>query len=89
MAFQALLQLAQALELLLPDAGGGNLGPELDDMGQILHGELGVALGAEGPELGVQLELFTLELCHAGVVRLGLLLRDGVQSGILRLQSGF
>ena len=25
--FQAFLQLAEALELLLPDAGGGNLGP--------------------------------------------------------------
>ena len=39
--FSRLLQLAQALELLLPDLAGGDLGPQLDDPGQVVHGELG------------------------------------------------
>ena len=55
MAFKAGLQLAEALKLLLPDLGGGNLGPQLNDMGQILHGELGVALCQQAVQLRVEL----------------------------------
>ena len=43
-------------------------------MGQVLHGELGVPLLAQGRELRVQLQLPALELRHAGVVLLDLLL---------------
>ena len=71
---EPVLQLAQPLELLLPDAGGRDLGPQLDDVGQVLHGQLRVALGAEGIELRGQLQLPALELRHAGVILLGLFL---------------
>ncbi len=74
MVFQALLKLAQTLELLLPNAGGGNLGPQLNDVGQILHGQLGLTLLIDDAELRGELEVPAFQLRHAGVVLLGLLL---------------
>ena len=71
---EPLLQLAEPLEFLLPDLGGGDLCPKLDDMGQIVHAQLGIALFAKGGELRVQLELLALEEGHALVIRLGALL---------------
>ena len=41
---QPLLQLGQPLELLLLDAAGGDVGPQLDDVGQVLLGEGGVGI---------------------------------------------
>ena len=71
---EPLLQLAEPLEFLLPDLGGGDLCPKLDDMGQIVHAQLGIALFAKGGELRVQLQLLALEEGHALVIRLGALL---------------
>ena len=73
-AFQAALQLAQALELLLLDLGRRDLGPQLDDVGQVLHGQLGVALFHQAAQLRVQLHLLAFQLRHPGVVALGLFL---------------
>ncbi|CAN4003274.1 Malate-2H(+)/Na(+)-lactate antiporter, partial [Dysosmobacter welbionis] len=74
MALEPHFQLAQALELLLPDLGRRDFGPQLDNMGQILHGELWIALFQQTVQLCVQLEFLALQLRHAGVVALGLLL---------------
>ena len=62
---QPLVQLAQALELLLTDLAGGDLGPQLDDPGQIVHGQLRGALGGELVQLLLELELPALQLRQA------------------------
>ena len=41
---QPLLQPGQALVLTFLDLAGGDLGPQLDDVGQVVHGQLGVSL---------------------------------------------
>ena len=73
-ALEPPLQLAQALELLFPDLGRRDLGPQLDDVGQVVHAELGVALFQQTVQLRVQLHLPALQLRHPGVVLLRLLL---------------
>ena len=45
---EPVLQLGQPLELLLLDLAGGDLGPQLDDPGQVGGGEGRVALGLQG-----------------------------------------
>ena len=45
---EPLLQLAEPLEFLLPDLGGRDLGPQLDNVGDILHGQLGITLQKQG-----------------------------------------
>ena len=63
--FQAVGQLAQALELGLADAAGGNFRPQLDHAGEIVHRQLGIALRAETVQLALRLELEAPELGKA------------------------
>ena len=44
MGFQPLFQLSQPLEFLLLDSTGGNVGPQLNDVGQMLFGKGGMGL---------------------------------------------
>ena len=72
-ALQPLLQLGQALILCLLDAAGGNVGPKLDDVGQVLLGEFGLGLLLQTLPLPLQLQLGALDLGQAaiGVLRSG------------------
>ena len=71
-----LLQLGQPLELLFLDLAGGDLRPHLDDTGDVLHGQLGRALGAENVQLVSDADLLTAKLRDAGVAVVQLLLGE-------------
>ena len=58
---QPLLQLGQALVLRLLDLAGGDLGPQLDDPGQVLHRQGRGALGVQLAQLVLKLELPALD----------------------------
>ena len=68
MLLEPLLQLGQALELLFFDLAGGDLGPHLDDPGDILHGQLGGTLGVQCRQFILQPHLLAAQLGDAGVV---------------------
>ena len=70
MLFEALVELAQAAELILADARGGDLRPQLDHAGKVVHCELRVALRAKRVELVLRLHLKALELGQALEIRL-------------------
>ena len=59
---EALVKLAQTAELVFTDSRGGNLRPELDYAGEVVHRELRVTLRAELVELGLCLDGKALEL---------------------------
>ena len=62
MFLEALVKLAQTAKLVFTDTRGGNLRPELDHAGEVVHRELRVALCAERIELGLRLDGKALEL---------------------------
>ena len=68
------LQLAQALILLLADLAGGDLRPQLDDAGDVVHRQLGRAELFELLELTLNPHLLTAQLRDAGIARVKLLL---------------
>ena len=74
MLLQTLLQLGQAAEFLLLDLAGRNLGPHLNDPGNIVHGQLGRTLGLQGRQLLLQPQLLAAELGNAGIAGVQLLL---------------
>ena len=59
---EALVKLAQTAKLVFTDSRGGNLRPELDYAGEVVHRELRVTLRAELVELGLRLDGKALEL---------------------------
>ena len=59
---EALVKLAQTAELVFTDTRGGNLRPELDHAGEVVHRELRVTLRAERVKLGLRLDGKALEL---------------------------
>ena len=71
LGLEPLVQLAEALELLLPDLAGRDLRPQLDYPGQVLHGQLGLPLGGEAVQLRLELHLPALDLRQA--LKVGLL----------------
>ena len=74
-ALEALLQLAEPLEFLLPDLGGLDFGPQLDDVGDVLHGQLGISLQKQGVQLRLTLEDLAFQRGDLLVIRLRALLR--------------
>ena len=68
--FQALVELTQAVELVLADAGGGDLCPQLDHAGKVVHRKLRVTLRAERVKLLLRLHGEALELGEAFKIRL-------------------
>ena len=75
MALEPLFQLAEPLEFLLPDLGGRDLGPQLDNVGNILHGQLGIALQKQGVQLRLTLEDLAFQRGDLLVIRLRAFLR--------------
>ena len=71
MLLQAFIQFAQALELILFDAAGGNSRPQLDDPRQIVHGQFRHALFVHPGQLLRDAHVRAPELCEAGVVVAG------------------
>ena len=59
---EPVLQVGQPLVLLLLDLGGRDLGPQLDDPGQVGHGQGRGRLGLQGLELVLEPGLLALEL---------------------------
>ena len=53
--FQPVAQSGQPLKFVLPDAGGGDLGPQLYYAGHIVHGQLRPPLGFQSVQLATQL----------------------------------
>ena len=76
MLLQPVLQLGQALELLFLDLAGGDLGPHLNDPGDVVHGQLGHTLGLQGGKLLLQPQLLAAELGNAGIAGVQLLLGE-------------
>ena len=85
MALEPFLQMGQALILLLLNLAGGDLGPQLDDPGQVFHRQGGVSLGGQPVPLAGELELLTLE---DGQPLIGLLAGLVLQHGPLLGHSG-
>ena len=75
MLLQPLLQLAETEKFLLLDLAGGDLRPHLDDPGDVVHGQLGRALGLDGLQLLLQPDLLAAQLGNAGVAPVQLLRR--------------
>ena len=59
---QPVLQLGEPLELLLLDTAGGDVGPKLDDVGQVLRRQGGDALLLELLLLGLQAQLHAADV---------------------------
>ena len=76
MGAEALLQLGQALELLLLYLAGGDLRPHLDDSSDVLHGQLRRALGTKSIQLVSDTQLLAAQLRDAGVAVVQLLLGE-------------
>ena len=67
MLLQPAFQPGQMLQLILTDAGGGNLGPQLDDPGQVIQPQLRHRLCVQFFQLLLQLQLLAAQLGNAGV----------------------
>ena len=72
---EPVLQLGQALVLGLLDGAGGDLGPQLDDPGQVLRRQGGRALGVQAAQLLLELDLPALDARQALVLVIPLLAR--------------
>ncbi len=93
MGLQPLLQLGQALVLCLLDLAGGDFGPQLDDPGQVFHGQGWGALGVQLAQLLLKLELPALDGGQLLIVVAGALVAEEAlplfpQSGQLLLIGG-
>ena len=66
--------MAEALELLLPDFGGRDFGPQFDNMGDIFHSQLGIALQQQGIQFRLPLENFAFQRGNLLIIRLHALL---------------
>ena len=71
--FERRVEVQQLLIFLCADLAGRDLGPELDDAGQIVDGEDGLRQLLELCDLGIELQIAAAQLRHAGVVVLRLL----------------
>ena len=72
---QPILQLVEAAELGFFNFTGGDLRPHLDDAGDVVHGQLGSAEGAEVRKLCLGPHFAGAELGDAGIAGVQLLLR--------------
>ena len=95
-AAQPVSQLGQTLELLFPDAAGGDLGPQLDDPGDVLHGQFRQAALLQFRKLRLQAHLLAPQLGDPGIARVHVLAlgvgaheRLALKGHILQILSDF
>ena len=79
--FETFVQLCKALQLILADGGGGNLCPELDNAGEVIHRQCRARLCVQLPQLGLALHLTASELRDTGVALVEHLLRKFLPLG--------
>ena len=75
MGFETGIHTGKTLQLPFFHTGSGNLRPELDNTGKVIHGELGLSFCLDTLELLIELHFLCAELGNAGITLVEIFLR--------------